>query len=79
LLNNRSTFSGNPLKTLGSFLPSTGSAYAQVHAGVRKGQNRDIGFAIQDDREAIGRALAEHSRQPGVATLREVEHTDAVA
>lgn len=40
-------------------------AYADVLAGVRTSLGRDINFANQGDREAIGNALVQHVRQTG--------------
>ena len=65
LLNSNSSAAANTLKALGGvFLPSD-KAYGQILDGVRKGLGRDINFANQKDREAIGNALVNHIRETG--------------
>ena len=65
LLNGKSSLPANALGALGGALLPTDKAYAQVLGGVRKSLGHDIDFANQKDREAIGRALAQHVRQTG--------------
>lgn len=65
LLNGKSSLAANVGAAIGGAVLSTDGAYANVVAGVRSNLGRDINFANQGDREAIGNALAQHVRQTG--------------
>jgi hypothetical protein len=66
LLNGKSSLTANALGALAGIVPGmTDKAYAGVLSGVRKSLGHDIDFRNQGDREAIGRALVQHVRQPG--------------
>lgn len=51
--------------SLGSRVLATDRAYGRILGGVRKDLGRDIDFARQSDREAIGNAVIDHIRRTG--------------
>jgi hypothetical protein len=55
----------NPTAGLRKLAVGTDKAYLGVLDGVRKSLGRDIDFARQSDREAIGNALIQHIRKTG--------------
>jgi RHS repeat-associated protein len=65
LLNSKDGAGLASLVDLGKAIFPTDKAYAQVLEGVRKSLGRDIDFANQKDREAIGLALVKHVRATG--------------
>jgi len=65
LLNGKSSLTANVGAAIGGVILPTDGAYADVLAGVRTSLGRDINFANQGDREAIGNALVQHVRQTG--------------
>jgi RHS repeat-associated protein len=63
LLNSNGGIAASALAGLSGAIFPTDKAYADVLADVRNGLGHDIDFGNQQDREAIGNALANHIRQ----------------
>jgi len=63
LLNSNGGIAASALAGLSGEIFPTDKAYADVLADVRKSLGHDIDFGNQQDREAIGNALANHVRQ----------------
>ncbi|HEY7747570.1 MAG TPA: hypothetical protein VH933_02720 [Aestuariivirgaceae bacterium] len=53
------------LTAFGAGLDPTDRAYSRILDSVRQGLGRNIDFAIQSDREAIGNAVIDHVRSTG--------------